>query len=67
MPYFIREWLPNQLRSCGNPIDTPNLTFEPVDELTFQHRTGARGGAGQRDHGCAGMNAANEEAANFSG
>lgn len=47
-----------------NPTDTPNLTFEPVDEATFPsiglaRRSVAMGGTGP----CA-MNAANEEAAN---
>ena len=47
-----------------SPTDTPNLTFEPVDETTFECLTLARESARiGKTMPCA-MNAANEEAAN---
>jgi 1-deoxy-D-xylulose-5-phosphate reductoisomerase len=57
------ERLPNPLPTW-NPVDTPNLTFESVDEETFGSIRLARAAV---DNGgtmpCA-MNAANEESAN---
>lgn len=57
------ERVPNAMRPW-NPVDTPNLTFEPVDNEAFPcldlaKESSRRGGT----YPCA-MNAANEEAAN---
>jgi len=57
------ERTPNLLRPW-NPVDTPNLTFEPVDENTFDClRLAREAGEAGGIIPCV-MNAANEEAAN---
>jgi len=53
----------NQLPTW-NPVDTPNLTFEPVDEETFECLALAKQSAKIGGTMPAVMNAANEEAAN---
>jgi len=57
------ERKPNTLRPW-NPVDTPNLTFEPVDEDTFRSLRLARQSAEVGGTMPCAMNAANEEAAN---
>lgn len=55
--------LPNQLRPW-NPVDTPNLSFEPVDHETFRSICLAREAAKVGGTMPCVLNAANEEAAN---
>jgi 1-deoxy-D-xylulose-5-phosphate reductoisomerase len=55
--------LPNQLRPW-NPVDTPNLSFEPVDHETFRSICLAREAAQIGGTMPCVLNAANEEAAN---
>jgi 1-deoxy-D-xylulose-5-phosphate reductoisomerase len=57
------ERKPNALRPW-NPIETPNLTFEPADEETFESIRLARESARVGGTMPCAMNAANEEAAN---
>jgi 1-deoxy-D-xylulose-5-phosphate reductoisomerase len=57
------ERVPNDLKPW-NPIDTPNLTFEAVDETTFRSIGLAREAVAQAGTMPCVMNAANEEAAN---
>ncbi|AIE83458.1 1-deoxy-D-xylulose-5-phosphate reductoisomerase [Fimbriimonas ginsengisoli] len=57
------ERLPNGMRPW-NPVDTPNVTFERVDESTFQSLALAREAAAIGGTMPCAMNAANEEAAN---
>lgn len=57
------ERSPNRL-PAWNPTDTPNLTFEPVDEQTFRCLGLAREAAKIGGTMPCAMNAANEEAAN---
>jgi len=57
------ERLPNQLRPW-NPVDTPNLTFEPVDHETFRSIGLAREAVRIGGTMPCTLNAANEEAAN---
>jgi len=57
------ERLPNQLRPW-NPIDTPKLTFEPVDHETFRSIGLAREAVKIGGTMPCALNAANEEAAN---
>jgi 1-deoxy-D-xylulose-5-phosphate reductoisomerase len=57
------ERLPNDLRPW-NPVDTPNLTFEEVDNKTFPSIDIARQAAKRGGTMPCAMNAANEEAAN---
>ncbi len=55
--------LPNTLKPW-NPIDTPQLTFEPVDDATFPSIRIARDSMNRGGTMPCVMNAANEEAAN---
>jgi 1-deoxy-D-xylulose-5-phosphate reductoisomerase len=57
------ERRPNALKPW-NPTETPNLTFEPVDEKTFVSLQLAREAARVGSTMPCAMNAANEEAAN---
>jgi 1-deoxy-D-xylulose-5-phosphate reductoisomerase len=57
------ERVPNSLRPW-NPVETPNLSFEAVDETTFTSLSLAREAACQGGTMPCAMNAANEEAAN---
>jgi 1-deoxy-D-xylulose-5-phosphate reductoisomerase len=57
------ERVPNDLRPWS-PVDSPSLTFEPVDEATFRCLPLAREAAKQGGTMPSAMNAANEEAAN---
>ena len=57
------ERVPNGLRRW-NPVETPNLTFEPVDEATFPSVRLAREAARVGGTLPCALNAANEEAAN---
>ena len=57
------ERVPSGLRRW-NPVETPNLTFEPVDEATFPSIGLAREAARLGGTLPCALNAANEEAAN---
>ncbi len=57
------ERVPNQMKAW-NPVETPNLSFEPVDEETFRCLGIARASVKKGGTTPCAMNAANEEAAN---